>query len=52
MRNNLINIKPEQIFIDYIYKVIPPGWKQYKFLVIIGFDNNSNKFIFLFICVN
>ena len=45
MRKNLINIKPQQIFIDCTYKVIPPGLKKYKFFVIIGFDNNNNKLI-------
>lgn len=45
IRNNLINIKPEQIIIDCTYKVIPPGLNKYKFFVIIGLYNNSNKVI-------
>jgi len=31
MKNNLVNIKPEHIFVDCTCKIIPPGLKQYKF---------------------
>ena len=45
MKNILINIKPDQIFIDCTYKVLTSGLKQYKFFVILGFDINNNKLI-------
>ena len=45
MKYNLINIKPNQIFIDCSYKLILPGLKNYKFFVIKGFDNINNKLI-------
>ena len=45
IKNNLQNIKPNHIFLDCTYKIIPPALKNYKFFVILGYDSNMNKLI-------
>ena len=45
MKKNLIENKPETIFIYTTYKIIPPGLKNYKFFVILGYDKLKNKLI-------
>ena len=45
MKNNLLNINADTIFVDCTYKIIPPGLKNYKFLVIIGYNNINNKLL-------
>ena len=45
MKNNLLNYKIDTIYIDCTYKIVPPGFKNYKFLVIIGFDKGRNKLL-------
>ena len=45
MKNNLINIKADTVYIDFTYRIVPPGLKNYKFLVIIGFDKSNNQLI-------
>ena len=45
MKNNLINIKADTVYIDFTYRIVPPGLKNYKFLVIIGFYKSNNKLI-------
>ena len=45
MEKNLINIKTDTVYIDCTYKIVPRGLKNYKLLVIIGFDNGSNQLI-------
>ena len=37
MKSNSININT--IFMDCIYKIVTPGLKGYKFLIIVGYNN-------------
>ena len=46
IKHNLQNIKPNHIFLDCTYKIIPPALKNYKFFVILGYDSNMNKLKF------
>ena len=43
IKRNLSNFKPDTIFIDCTYKIIPPGLKGYKFLVIVGYSDTEDK---------
>ena len=43
MENNLMNVKAETIYIDCTYIIVPRSLKNYKFLVIIGFNKSSNQ---------
>ena len=53
MRNNLVNINYDIIFLDCTYKIILPRLKRYKFLVILSFDESKNKFIlYLYYLIN
>ena len=45
MENNLNKGCVDTIFIDCTYKIVPPGLKNYKFLVIIGYNHIENKLI-------
>ena len=45
MENNLINIKTDIVYIDCTYKIVPRGLKNYKFLVIIGYDSGNKQLI-------
>ena len=44
IKKNLSNFKPDTVFIDCTYKIIPPGLKGYKFLVIVGYSDTEDKF--------
>ena len=48
MKKNLNEVKADNIFIDCTYKIIPPGLKNYKFLVVIGYNNNNKLVLYLF----
>ncbi len=53
MENNLSNIKCDIIFVDCTHKIVPPGLRNYKFLVILGFVNSKNKLIlYLYSLIN
>ena len=43
IKDNLNNETVDTIFIDCTYKIIPPGLRGYKFLVIVGYDNVKDK---------
>ena len=43
IKDNLNNEIVNSIFIDCTYKIIPPGLRDYKFLVIVGYDNIKDK---------
>ena len=43
IKDNLNNEIVDSIFIDCTYKIIPPGLRDYKFLVIVGYDNIKDK---------
>ena len=43
IKDNLNNGTVDTIFIDCIYKIIPPGLRGYKFLVIVGYDSIKDK---------
>ena len=43
IKDNLNNETVDTIFIDCTYKIIPPGLRGYKFLVIVGYDNIKDK---------
>ena len=45
MKKNLNEVKADNIFIDCTYKIISPGLKNYKFLVVIGYYDNNNKLV-------
>ena len=45
MEKNLNKGGAETIFIDCTYKIVPPGLKNYKFLVIIGYNHIENKLV-------
>ena len=45
MENNLMNVKGETIYIDCTYKIVPRSLKNYKFLVIIGFNKSSDQLL-------
>ena len=45
LKNNLININAETVYIVCTYKIIPRSLKNYKFLVIIGFNKGNNQLL-------
>lgn len=46
MEKNLNKGCVDTTFIDCIYKIVLPGLKNYKFLLILGYNNSTNKLLF------